>query len=157
MHVASNRSSASFNSQNRPSDYLGLCLVELARKVNIKHPIDPRNVTIYEDPFYPNAYIIALPLDSDPSYVWLTLFEQELWSSLDFWDRKIVIVGREIRLVSTRDRVGDKLGWLQERINGTNRKVDEYNKNVKAESPKPTDVEAIRMELAGWTRRVSSQ
>jgi hypothetical protein len=122
--------------------------------VSIKHPIDPQNVTIYKDPFYPDAYIIALPLDSDPSYVWLTLFGQELWSSLDFWDRKIVVVGREIKLVTTRERVGEKLGWLEERVNATNRRVDEYNRRVKVEEQaKETglkDEEAIRSELAKW-------
>jgi hypothetical protein len=129
-------------------------LVELTEKVGIKHPIDPQNVTIYKDPFYPDAYIIALPLDSDPSYVWLTLFEQELWSSLDFWDRKIVVVGREIKLVTTRERVGEKLGWLEERVNATNRRVDEYNRRVKVEKQAketgPKDEEVIRSELSKW-------
>ena len=129
-------------------------MVELTAKVSIKHPIDPQNVTIYKDPFYPDAYIIALPLDSDPSYVWLTLFGQELWSSLDFWDRKIVVVGREIKLVTTRERVGEKLGWLEERVNATNRRVDEYNRRVKMEEQAketgPKDEEAIRSELAKW-------
>ena len=138
----------------QPSLELGWKLVELTAKVSIKHPIDPQNVTIYKDPFYPDAYIIALPLDSDPSYVWLTLFGQELWSSLDFWDRKIVVVGREIKLVTTRERVGEKLGWLEERVNATNRRVDEYNRRVKVEEQaKETglkDEEAIRSELAKW-------
>lgn len=122
--------------------------------MGIKHPIDPQNVTIYKDPFYPDAYIIALPLDSDPSYVWLTLFEQELWSSLDFWDRKIVVVGREIKLVTTRERVGEKLGWLEERVDATNRRVDEYNRRVKVEKQAketgPKDEEVIRSELSKW-------
>jgi hypothetical protein len=138
----------------QPSLELGWKLVELTAKVSIKHPIDPQNVTIYKDPFYPDAYIIALPLDSDPSYVWLTLFGQELWSSLDFWDRKIVVVGREIKLVTTRERVGEKLGWLEERVNATNRRVDEYNRRVKVEEQAketgPKDEEAIRSELAKW-------
>jgi len=138
----------------QPSLELGWKLVELTAKVSIKHPIDPQNVTIYKDPFYPDAYIIALPLDSDPSYVWLTLFGQELWSSLDFWDRKIVVVGREIKLVTTRERVGEKLGWLEERVNATNRRVDEYNRRVKMEEQAketgPKDEEAIRSELAKW-------
>jgi hypothetical protein len=144
----------------QPCLELGWKLVELAQKVRIKHPVDPHSITIYKDPFYPDAYIIALPLDSDPSYVWLTLFEQELWSSLDFWDRKVVVLGREIRLVTTRERVGDKLGWLEERVNATNGRVDEYNKKIKVEEQAketaPKDEEAIRAELASWLlRRVS--
>jgi hypothetical protein len=132
-------------------------LVELSEKVNIKHPIDTHNIAIYADPFYPDACIIGLPLNSDPSYVWQRLFEQELWSSLDFWDRKVVIVGRELKLVTTRERVGEKLGWLEDLITATNRRVDEYNKKAKAENEatkqKFTDEEAIRKELVSWQLR----
>jgi len=135
-------------------------LAELAEKVKIKHPIDPKSVAIHEDPFYPSAYIITLPLDSDPSYVWQTLFEQELWSSLDFWDRKVIIVGKEIKLVTTRDRVEEKLGWLEELVNATNRRVEEHNKKVRAEKeaekPRRIDEEAIRAELSGWLLRRAS-
>jgi len=135
-------------------------LAELSEKVNIRHPVDPNSVTIYKDPFYPEAYIIGLPLDSEPSYVWLRLFEQEVWSSLDFWDRKVVIVGKELKLVTTRERVGDKLGWLEELVAATNRRVEEHNKNVKAmkevTEQKSVDEEDIRKELSRWLlRRVS--
>jgi len=110
---------------------------------------------IQKDPFYPSAYIIALPLDSEPSYVWLTLFEQELWSSLDFWDRKVVIVGRELKLVTTRDRVEEKLRWLEGLIVTTNKKVEEYNVKALAEKEskktKLEDEEEIRSELSKWT------
>jgi hypothetical protein len=132
-------------------------LAELSDKVNIKHPIDPQNIMIYKDPFYPDAYIIGLPLDSDPSYVWQRLFEQELWSSLDFWDRKVVIVGRELKLVTTRERVGEKLGWLEELVTATNKRVEEYNKKAKAAQEvtdqKLVDEEDIRKELSGWLLR----
>lgn len=129
----------------------------MSEKVNIKHPIDPQNITIYKDPFYPDAYIIGLPLDSDPSYVWQRLFEQELWSSLDFWDRKVVIVGRELKLVTTRERVGEKLGWLEELVTATNKRVEDYSRKVKAAQEVPdqkfVDDEVIRKELAGWLLR----
>lgn len=128
---------------------------ERSEKVKIKHPIDPNSVSVQKDPFYPNAYIIALPLDSEPSYVWQRLFEQQLWRSLDFWDRKVVIVGREMKLVTTRDRVGEKLGWLEELVKGTNERVEEYNKKVKIErekkeEPHAVDEEDIRKELSRW-------
>jgi hypothetical protein len=134
---------------------------ELSEKVKIKHPIDPDRVSIQKDPFYPSAYIIALPLDSEPSYVWQRLFEQELWSSLDFWDRKVVIVGRELKLVTTRDRVGEKLGWLEELVTNTNKRVAEHNREVKLEKESKeaahaVDQEAIRTELSKWLlKRVS--
>lgn len=129
---------------------------EMSKKVKIKHPLDPNSVSVQKDPFYPSAYIIALPLDSEPSYVWQRLLEQELWSSLDFWDRKVVIVGRELKLVTTRDKVGEKLGWLEELVTHTNNRVEEYNRKVRAErETKETaahigDEDDIRTELARW-------
>jgi hypothetical protein len=56
--------------------------------------------------------------------------------------------------------VGEKLGWLEELVNATNRRVEEHNKKVRAEKeakkPRQIDAEAIRAELSGWLlRRVS--
>jgi hypothetical protein len=130
---------------------------EKAEKVKIKHPIDAESVSIEKDPFYPSAYIIALPLTSEPSYIWQRLFEQELWSSLDFWDRKVLIVGKELKLVTTRDRVGNKLGWLEELVTGTNKRVEDYNRKVEVEKQaKETghpEEEVIRTELSRWLLR----
>ena len=129
---------------------------EMSKKVKIKHPLDPNSVSVQKDPFYPSAYIIALPLDSEPSYVWQRLLEQELWSSLDFWDRKVVIVGRELKLVTTRNKVGEKLGWLEELVTRTNKRVEEYNRKVRAEREIKEagahigDEDDIRTELSRW-------
>ena len=132
-------------------------LAELTEKVNIKHPVDPAHIDIQKDPFHPTAYIITLPLDSDPSYVWHTLFEQELWSSLDFWDRKVLVVGRAIKLVTSRDRVEEKLRWLQQVVTATNKRVEEYNKKARAEKdanrPKSVDEEQIRKDVSTWHAR----
>jgi hypothetical protein len=132
-------------------------MTELAEKVDIKHPIDVHNITINADPFRPNAYVISLPLDSDPSYVWHTLFEQTLSSSLDFWDRKVLVVGKELKLVTTRNGLEEKLKWLEGVVNTTNRQVEEHNKKAKWEKqvkePRRADEEAIRQELANWEMR----
>lgn len=132
-------------------------MVERVEKVNIKHIPDPKQVDIQKDPFYPAAYIITLPLDSDPSYVWHTLFQQELWSRLDFWDRKALIVGRELKLVTTPDRVAEKLQWVEELVAATNKKVEDYNKKATAErdagESKFMDEETIRNDLARWHLR----
>jgi hypothetical protein len=129
-------------------------MVELAEKVTIRHPLDANHVDIQKDPFHPEAYIITLPLDSDPSYVWHTLFTQELWSSLDFWDRKVVLTGKTLRLVTTTDHVEEKLHWLEAVVTATNRRVDDYNKRAKAEEnarkAKVLDQEAIRKNLSNW-------
>ena len=132
-------------------------LAEPTEKVNIKHPVDPNHIDIQKDPFHPTAYIITLPLDSDPSYIWHTLFEQELWSSLDFWDRKVLVVGRSIKLVTARDRVEEKLRWLQGVVTATNKRVEEYNKKVRAEKDasrsKFMDEEEIRKDVSTWHAR----
>jgi hypothetical protein len=130
-------------------------LVDLAEKVNIRHPSDPKNVDIQKDPFHPTAYIITLPLDVEPSYIWHTLFEQELWSSLDFWDRKVLIVGKTLKLTTTPDRVEEKLHWLEGLVLATNKRAEEYNKKIKAEKEasksKIMDEEAIRKDVSSWT------
>ena len=132
-------------------------LAEVVEKVNIKHPVDPTHIDIQKDPFHPTAYIITLPLDSDPSYVWQTLFEQELWSSLDFWDRKVLVVGRAIKLVTARDRVEEKLRWLQGVVIATNKRVEEYCKKARAEKDasrlKSLEEEQIRKDLSTWHAR----
>jgi hypothetical protein len=131
-------------------------LTEIAEKVNIKHPVDPAHVDIKKDPFHPTAYIITLPLDSDPSYVWHTLFEQELWSSLDFWDRKVLVVGRTIKLVTARDRVEEKLHWLEGLVTATNKRIEDYNKNARAvkdaSRSKFMDEEEFRKDVSTWIR-----
>ena len=129
-------------------------MVEPVGKVNIKQPVDPEKVLIQKDPFHPTAYIISLPLDSEPSYVWLTLFDQVLWSSLDFWDRKVVIVGRELKLATDPEGVKEKLHWLEALVLATNKRVEEYNKTQswvkKAETKKMLDEGAIRKDVQTW-------
>ena len=132
-------------------------MTELAKRVNIKHPIDAHNISINEDPFRPNAYVVSLPLDSDPSYVWQTLFEQVLSSSLDFWDRKVLVVGKELKLMTTQNGLEGKLEWLEGVVDTTNRQVEEHNRKTKWEQqvkePRRTDVEAIRQGLSKYYTR----
>jgi len=95
-----------------------------------------------------------LSLDSEPSYVWLTLFEQELWGSLDFWDRKVLVVGKALKLATTPGRVEEKLHWLEGLVVGTNRRVDDYNRRAKAgqdaSDEKFMDEELIRKDVTNW-------
>jgi len=135
-------------------------LVELGKKINIKHPVDARSIAIQKDPIYPNAYLISLPLDSDPSYIWQAFFEQEMRSSLDFWERKVVIVGRELKLVTTPNNIEDKLKWLERSVAAANKRVEEYNKDMKkkkeVEEIAGETVKAIRTALSRWlVKRVS--
>lgn len=137
-------------------------MVELGKKVNIKHPIDSHSINIQKDPIYPSTYIISLPLDSDPSYIWQAYFGHELSASLDFWERKVIIVGKELRLVTTLNNIEEKLGWLEKVVAVANKRVEEYNENVK----KKREVEEITREaekiirtaLSRWlVRRVSAR
>ena len=125
-----------------------------SERTNIKNPADPKSIDIQKDPFHPGAYIITLALDSEPSYVWLTLFEQELWGSLDFWDRKVLIVGKSLKLATTPGRVEDKLHWLEGLVAGTNKRVDEYNRKVRAKQDandeKFMDEDLIRKDVTNW-------
>jgi hypothetical protein len=80
-----------------------------------------------------------------------------LWSSLDFWDRKVLVVGRAIKLVTTGDRVEEKLRWLEGVVKSTNKRVEEYNKKAKAEKDasrsKSMDEERIRKDVSTWHAR----
>jgi hypothetical protein len=130
-------------------------MAEPVGKVNIKQPIDPERVHIEKDPFHPAAIVVTLPLDSEPSYVWLTLFDQVLWSSLDFWDRKVVISGKELKLATDPAGMTEKLYWLEGLVSATNKKVDEHNKTQdavkKAETIKMLDEDAVRKDIQTWT------
>jgi hypothetical protein len=129
-------------------------LAQLCERANIKNPTDPKSIDIQKDPLHPGAYIITLSLDSEPSYVWLTLFEQELWGSLDFWDRKVLVVGKSLKLATTPGRVEEKLRWLEGLVAGTNKRVDEYNRKVRAKQDandeKFMDEDLIRKDVTNW-------
>jgi hypothetical protein len=130
-------------------------MAEPVGKVNIKQPVDPERVHIHKDPFHPAAFVVSLPLDSEPSYVWLTFFDQVLWSSLDFWDRKVIITGKELKLATDPTGMGEKLHWVEGLVSATNKKVDEYNKTQgamkKAETTKMLDEDAVRKDIQTWT------
>jgi len=130
-------------------------MAEPVRKVNIKQSIDPEKVQIQKDPLHPVAYVVSLPLDSEPSYVWLTFFDQVLWSSLDFWDRKVVIAGKELKLATDPVGMKEKLHWLEGVMLATNKKVEEYNKTQsaakKAETTKVLDEDVVRKDIQTWT------
>ena len=101
---------------------------ELGKKVNLMKPIDVDKIPIRRDSFYTNAYIIELPLDSQPDYIWQAIFEQEWKSSLHLWERKVVVVGNKLLLISTPTEIGEKIEWLKRVIESTNMRVERFNK-----------------------------
>ena len=99
-----------------------------SRKVNLKKGIDVDKIPIRRDVFLTNAYGIELPLDSQPGYVWQTFFEQEWKSSLHLWERKVVVVGDKLLLITTPNEIGEKVDWLKRMIESTNVHVEEFNR-----------------------------
>jgi hypothetical protein len=78
-------------------------------------------------------------------------------SSLDFWERKAVIVGKELKLVTTPNNIEEKLVWLEKLVAAANRRVEEYNENIKIRREVKEiaqEIEkAIRTALSRWLVR----
>jgi len=72
-----------------------------SKKVNLIESIEVDKIPIRKDSFSRNAYVIELPLDSQPDYVWQVIFEREWKISLDLWERKVVVVGDKLLLITT--------------------------------------------------------
>jgi len=122
---------------------------ELAKKVNLVSPIEIDNTVIEKDPFHKNAYIIDFSLDSEPCYVWQSFFDLECRSSLHVWDRKVMILGRKLKLVTTPNDIKDKFDWIRKAIDAANERIEEYNQNQEkihvAEEEKKKDLENIKV------------
>lgn len=104
---------------------------KLGKKVNLTESMDVDKIPIRRDSFYTNAYVIELPLDSLPDYIWQSIFEQEWKSSLRLWERKVVIVGDKLLLITTPTEVAEKIDWLKRVIESTNLRVEEFNQTQK--------------------------
>jgi hypothetical protein len=134
---------------------------EVVKKVSLVEPIDVEAIRVKRYPLFKDAYVIDLPLTAEPNYIWRIFFEQEVKSSLHLWERKIVIVGRILKLITTPTRIREKIEWLKKVIEKTNSRIDEYNKALEEarkaeEAIKRVDEEAmkrIRDEIRWVTRR----
>lgn len=100
--------------------------MEPTKKVHLKKPVDVDKIKIKKDRFFANAYTIEFELDSQPDHVWHTFFEREWKLSRHLWDRKVVILGDKLLLITTPNHVEDKVSWLKEIIDATNKRVEEY-------------------------------
>ena len=94
-------------------------------------PLNIDKIAIMKDNYFPDAYIIDLPLDSKPDHVWQHLFECEWKSSRQLWDRKLFVMGDKFRLVTSANNVKEKLDWVKQVIGQTNRDVKEHNRSAK--------------------------
>lgn len=101
-------------------------------KVKLSGLINADSIAISKDRYFADAYVIDLPLDSVPNHVWQDIFEREWKSSRHLWDRKLFVVGDNLRLVTAKDDVEDKLDWVKQVIERTNTLIDEYNRDEEA-------------------------
>jgi len=107
-------------------------LKDYSSKVGLSDSINADSVVISKDRYFADAYVIDLPLDSVPNHVWQEIFEREWKSSRHLWDRKLYVMGDNLRLVTTKDNIEDKLDWVKQVIDRTNRFVDEYSRQDEA-------------------------
>jgi hypothetical protein len=106
---------------------------EKVREVKLLKPFDVDKINIKMDSYFPNAYIIDLPLDSMPDHVWQDIFEQTWKSSRHLWDRKLFVLSDKLRLVTSVDEFEDKLNWIEQVIKDTNKAIGDYNRLVQEE------------------------
>jgi hypothetical protein len=118
-------------------------MTRLGKKVNLMTTIDADTIPIRRDGFYTKAYVIELQLDSQPEYVWQTLFEREWKSSLQLWERKVTIVGDKLLLITTPAGIEDKIDWVKKVIESTNKRVEKFNQTQQIMS-KTEQAEALK-------------
>jgi hypothetical protein len=103
---------------------------EVAKKIKLVEPIDVNRVSIHRDHYFSDAFVIDLPLDSLPDHVWMYIFEREWKLSRHLWDRKLFVMGDRLRLVTTEHELEEKIDWVRQVIERTNKGIDEYNKEA---------------------------
>ncbi|MFP3984506.1 MAG: hypothetical protein ACLFU9_00585 [Candidatus Bathyarchaeia archaeon] len=100
--------------------------------MKLLEPVDVDKIEIKRDHYFANAYIIDLPLNSTPDHVWQDIFEREWKSSRHLWDRKLFVVGSNIRLVTPPSSMQEKLDWLKKVVKHTNERIDVYNREAES-------------------------
>lgn len=125
---------------------------ELVKKVKLSEPVDIETLRISRDHYFPNAFVIELPLDSIPDHVWQDMFEREWRSSRHLWDRKLFIVGDKLRLITPRADMEDKLDWVKQIVTQTNSRVDEYHEEMETSTAQLDEQAKKQME---WTDRAN--
>lgn len=134
------------------------------KKIRLLEPIDVDKINIVKDKYFSNAYIVDLPLDSEPDHVWQDIFDREWMASRNLWDRKAFIIGNTLRLITTPEDMEEKISWVREVIAATNTGISTHYKQMdlrpeakreaqRAKTKEEEIIERIRRTL----RRVSLQ
>ena len=83
-------------------------------------------ICVSQNPTFPEAYIVDLPLDSVPDQEWRDAFDLKWKSSRDLWDRKLLLMDDKVRLVTTVDGFVEKLEWVEKTIDETNDAIKDH-------------------------------
>ncbi|MBS7616055.1 hypothetical protein KEJ45_02505 [Candidatus Bathyarchaeota archaeon] len=105
---------------------------EKAKKVNLLKPFDANKISIEKDDYFHGAYVIDLPLDTTPDHIWQDIFDREWKASRHLWDRKLFVIGDKVRLITAAENFKEKLDWVEQVIEQTNKAVEEYNRSLEA-------------------------
>lgn len=104
---------------------------EVVKKVRLLQNVDADMIAVNKDHYFPEAYVVDLPLESVPDHIWQDIFERLWKSSRHLWDRKLFVIGSKLRLVTTIDDIEDKIDWIRHVIERTNEEIEKYNLEVK--------------------------
>lgn len=66
-----------------------------------------------------------------PDNVWESIFEEEWKTSFYMLKRKVTIEGNKLRVITTPDEIEEKIEWVKGLVNSTNKRVEEYNREMK--------------------------
>jgi hypothetical protein len=117
----------------------------MVKGMKVLTPFDASRISVSQDPSFPKAYIVELPLDSIPDHDWRDAFQLKWKSSRDFWDRKLFLIDDRVRLVATEDEFVEKLTWLEKMIDETNDAIRERYRAI--ENEKETIQDATTKQL----------
>lgn len=126
---------------------------EITKKVKLLKPFDADKISIKGDRYFLNAYTVDLPLDYMPDHVWQYIFERIWKSSRHLWDRKLFVMGDKLRLVTTPDDFGEKLDWIEQVIQETNKGVEKHNFAVEMEQDIKIEQELKKQKL--WEKKAT--
>ena len=126
---------------------------EITNKIVLLKPFDADRISIRRDRYFPNAYIVDLPLIAVPDHIWQSIFEEKWKSSRHLWDRKIFVIGNKLRLVTNPDDFGEKLDWIEQVIEDTNKGVEKHNIAVEKEEEVKIEQELKKQKL--WEKKAA--
>jgi len=124
----------------------------MAKSVRIATPFDTSRICVSQNPTFPDAYMVDLPLDSVPDQEWRDAFDLKWKSSRDLWDRKLWLIDDKVRLVTTADGFVEKLEWVEKTIDGTNNAIKEQCHIIEKEREmirEATAKQALQTDMRG--------